>query len=111
MEVTDRQCSVEGCQGEVIAKGWCWKHYGRQRRYGSFDLPVKDTTRCVNGHDLTLPGSTYEWGACRKCQSEHYKRYCERYDGTCCVPGCTNKSRGRSGQCQRHNAERQKAEK
>lgn len=27
-------CSVEGCDGTVAARGWCWKHYARWTRNG-----------------------------------------------------------------------------
>lgn len=27
-------CAVDGCEGHTIAKGWCWKHYQRDRRHG-----------------------------------------------------------------------------
>jgi hypothetical protein len=28
-------CEIEGCNGLIVAKGLCAKHYMRQRRYGS----------------------------------------------------------------------------
>lgn len=28
-------CKVEGCPSECAARGLCWKHYMRMRRYGS----------------------------------------------------------------------------
>lgn len=31
----DFVCRVEGCPCECAARGLCWKHYMRQRRYGS----------------------------------------------------------------------------
>lgn len=31
MEAT---CSIEGCEGEPIARGWCGAHYKRWRRHG-----------------------------------------------------------------------------
>lgn len=29
-----KSCSIAGCENEKIARGWCWKHYQAQRRYG-----------------------------------------------------------------------------
>lgn len=31
----DLVCRVEGCPEECAARGLCWKHYMRKRRYGS----------------------------------------------------------------------------
>lgn len=28
-------CSIDGCGGSLIAKGWCWKHYQANRRHGT----------------------------------------------------------------------------
>ena len=28
-------CSIEGCPGQSVARGLCWKHYMRVRRYGN----------------------------------------------------------------------------
>ena len=28
-------CSIEGCQGQSVARGWCWAHYARWRRHGN----------------------------------------------------------------------------
>jgi len=27
--MTDRTCSIDGCDGDPIARGWCQKHYCR----------------------------------------------------------------------------------
>jgi len=32
-----RTCSVEGCEQEVVAKGWCNVHYKRWHRHGNTD--------------------------------------------------------------------------
>lgn len=31
-------CNIEGCIAKIIAKGLCYKHYMRKRRYGRTDL-------------------------------------------------------------------------
>lgn len=33
-------CSIEGCDGEVIARGWCSKHYSRWRSHGDPEKTV-----------------------------------------------------------------------
>ena len=32
--VNRQSCSIEDCDNDVIALGWCWKHYQANRRYG-----------------------------------------------------------------------------
>lgn len=34
-------CSIEGCDGEVVARGWCNKHYSRWRAHGDPHATVK----------------------------------------------------------------------
>jgi len=38
-------CSVEDCESETYARGWCSKHYIRWRNHGTTDLPSRR-----NGH-------------------------------------------------------------
>lgn len=35
--MANRTCSVDDCEGIVLARGWCSKHYGRWRRTGSLE--------------------------------------------------------------------------
>lgn len=30
----DHTCLIEGCEGAVASRGWCWAHYARWRRHG-----------------------------------------------------------------------------
>lgn len=32
--MTDRECSIEGCEKPVDAKGWCSAHWARWKRHG-----------------------------------------------------------------------------
>ena len=36
-----KKCSVPKCKNIAKIKGWCMKHYGRQRRTGSLELKPK----------------------------------------------------------------------
>ena len=39
-----KTCIIEGCEREAdAARGWCWKHYGRWRKYGTTTLPTRPT--------------------------------------------------------------------
>lgn len=40
-----KSCSI--CGEEVIARGWCWRHYQRWRRYGSPELPTRPSPATV----------------------------------------------------------------
>lgn len=35
---TSALCSIQGCDGKMIARSLCWKHYGRQRANGTTEL-------------------------------------------------------------------------
>ena len=39
-----RLCSLDGCEGKHVAKGYCWKHYERHRKFGdsSFTKTASD---------------------------------------------------------------------
>lgn len=39
MTVVTGRCSIEGCEREPTARGWCRRHYQRWFRHGSTDLP------------------------------------------------------------------------
>lgn len=39
--MTDRTCSVDGCDGKVLARGWCGKHYQRWRVHGDPFAPPR----------------------------------------------------------------------
>ena len=36
--MNSHHCSVEECSEPSVARGLCWKHYGRRRRHGSVDV-------------------------------------------------------------------------
>lgn len=38
--MSDRTCSIDGCDGSVVARGWCRKHYSRWHRHGAPDITL-----------------------------------------------------------------------
>jgi hypothetical protein len=95
-----RICSVDDCDGVVIAKGLCGKHYDRMRRYGTTDIPPRPTECKVEGCDNSVRAK----GLCNM----HYKRLA-RYGSTeprprvtiCTVEGC-EQSHLAKGLCRFH---------
>lgn len=71
-----RVCEISDCDGRVVARGWCNKHYSRWQRYGDTSVvnppgfPAKERPPCkVEGCDeLTKRGGK---GYCAK----HYTRW------------------------------------
>lgn len=39
-------CSVKGCNRDVIARGWCMKHYLRARRHGDVSVTLTPNRHC-----------------------------------------------------------------
>lgn len=60
-------CSVSGCGGTVIARGWCQKHYSRWRRHGD---PVA-------GNE---PAGTYAQNRVRRFTPELWEKWRDRSD-------------------------------
>jgi hypothetical protein len=68
-------CSIEGCDGQVVARGLCKNHYGRWRRYGdpTGGRPSPGSPVCRNGHDrATTPQG--KKGNCLRCKKESFAR-------------------------------------
>lgn len=86
-------CSVEGCGGKVLAKGFCCKHYYQFKRHGQVtDGPRRKRTEC--GVD--------------SCSRPHYARgYCSKHYQQLLKKGSTGKGGSRrsakiycaAGQC------------
>ena len=95
--MTDRTCSVDGCESAVFARGWCAKHYARWRR-GDNGRPLCSAQGCQK------PAQTRGWCA------THYSRWLRqgtvedpkpRQWDTCLVEGCNQSGRNR-GWCSKH---------
>lgn len=109
--MTERTCSIDGCESPVLAHGWCNRHYLRWRRHGdpTVDLrssprPDRETVTCtIEGCDR--PHEARGW-----CQM-HYFRWLRHGDPTmrllperdpvCSVEGCDRPHAAR-GYCATH---------
>jgi len=80
--MTKATCSIEGCDGEVIARGWCQKHYGRWYAHGDPltvaklgrkpSKPAEPAPCSIDG--CTKPTKTRGW-----CNT-HYSRWLRKGD-------------------------------
>lgn len=67
----DKTCSVEGCEGRAIARGWCRKHYTRWDRYGD---PLYEPPPPPKANPCTVEGCTNPQKSRGWCQT-HYRRF------------------------------------
>lgn len=89
------ECSIEGCEGAVFARGWCSKHYTRWQRHGD---PLKTTRqspstrnatekhcpRCGNSKPIGEFGRRSNGnpkGYCRDCEARYQRQYAESTTG------------------------------
>lgn len=63
-----KQCSVDGCPSEAIARGWCRNHYNRWHRTGSPTPPPKERQVCSEN------GCT-RWTVGQGLCETHYSRF------------------------------------
>lgn len=70
-----KQCSVESCLRERIARGFCKNHYRKFMRYGD-PLAGRTWGTCASGHDLTDPANVYKGRStqCLICMSSHRRK-------------------------------------
>lgn len=70
--MTKRTCSIEDCERDYLARGWCDMHYRRWRRHGDPTyMPFRRPDICIID-DCTRPGD----GSRGWCQG-HYWRWME----------------------------------
>lgn len=95
-------CSVDGCDKNVIARGWCHMHYARWRKYG--------TTKPWSG--------ICEVDGCAQISRSRTNRHCEmhyyrlrrtgstadpvRVSGPCRAAGCDSEADRLDGLCRMH---------
>lgn len=95
-------CSVENCNGKVVARGLCSRHYKQLRRYGKVTITetlIRSDHCLVDGCE----GEVYARGYCEP----HYKRF--NRTGTpvkgrkvCLVDGCGKLADIGSDYCSEH---------
>lgn len=73
--MSDKTCSVEGCDSKVVARGFCNKHYGRYMKYGD---PIANGIRTYNRHSVAIKGTPEHnsWsGAKQRCLYKNHRGY------------------------------------
>jgi len=113
--MAQRTCSIEGCDGKVLARGWCQKHYSRwydhgdpEKTVGKGRRPQPATPRTCSVDGCERPHDSR--GYC----SMHYYRWLRHGDpnivlrqfgvnnhSTCSADGCDEVART-AGLCHRH---------
>jgi hypothetical protein len=58
-----RLCSIDGCERDYLARGWCRLHYSRWRNHGSTD-PLRTTTSMSLDDRLRFHGWTERADGC-----------------------------------------------
>ena len=73
--MTDRTCSVDGCERPPLARGWCRMHYKRWRKRGDLggSEPMKVTGKRTADGQCSIDGCTKAFEAKSLC-SMHYQR-------------------------------------
>lgn len=108
--MTDRTCTIDGCEKRLFARGFCSMHYTRWTRYGDLERGRLTSER----KSCSIDGCgrpTLARGWC----GTHYQRWSKHGDpgqadllivrpgSTCLVDGCENPPKGR-GWCPMHYA-------
>ncbi len=70
------------CFNPIEAKGYCWKHYCRVRRYGSINLPPKQLKKCKF---IDCDKAYHSSGYCKNHYAQHSRRTADK---KCQAEGC-----------------------
>lgn len=102
------ECSVDGCDRQMKARGWCMTHYVRWRKNGD-PGPAGIKVRNYAGTDCLVDGCTKRPYGHQMCQ-RHWQTWKTHGDPEyvytrpdCLVDGCNDEARSR-GYCPRHFA-------
>lgn len=97
-------CKVEGCNGEVKAKGLCLKHYKRLCKYGTTDLP--HNTPIPRTGTCSVEGCTKKVHARGLCAAHYEEQRLAKRGEVCTVEGCKTVAYAH-GLCRKHYARKQ----
>lgn len=97
-----KTCSVEGCERDVRARGWCHMHYSRFRKHGDVHYERARVPQPKGGTPCNAEGcdnTRYALGYCKP----HYHEHRRKTAPVCGVDGCENRQFDRSrGLCSKH---------
>lgn len=112
--MTDRACTIDGCGGELVARGWCSKHYERWRVHGDPLVTLQHRSAPPLGDQCSVEGCISAHKTRGWC-GKHYQRWAKYGDPTvtvgtppdphqgCSVGDCGGEHSGR-GMCRKHLA-------
>lgn len=116
IDVPKGTCSVDECENKASATGLCAKHYWRQRKYGSTELPPKPTECSVCGKPVRSRGlckthynRLLRWGTTDDRENLHGSL--TRYNKGCRCDPCVQKAREYRRDYYRRNPEKMKAQR
>lgn len=108
-DMTERICSIDGCDNPHDARGFCGKHYQRWKKHGTTDDPTKNEICSMDG----CSNKYYGRGWCKI----HWKRWYntgspegragrtpKRLITVCTIEGCEIVSQLTRGMCYKHYA-------
>lgn len=98
-------CSIDGCEGRPVGRGWCRKHYQRWRNHGD-PLAIMRRERAA---EHCIEDGCMEPVKGRDLCGMHYERFRRsRIDGRrCSLDGCNQPAVAR-GICEMHNGRKRR---
>lgn len=66
-------CTIDGCKGKQLARGWCAKHYTRWQRFGDPEADVRHRSENYGGTCI-VDGCDRDAHARKYCPA-HYQRF------------------------------------
>lgn len=71
----NKQCSIEGCENPVIARGWCGKHYARWKTHGDPSIVAHAATHGM-ARNYTVTREYETWRAMNaRCYNVNHAAY------------------------------------